>query len=72
MKIKEQRPFLDIELKLCTINKNAQPDENVWNKGITLKSNDTIMSCKLYQDNCVIMAKPIREASYDFFPSDFT
>jgi hypothetical protein len=55
MQLLEQQHFTDIELKLCMI------DEKNWNEGTLLKSEDTIMSRQLYQDNCVIMAKLFKE-----------
>jgi len=55
MQLLEQQHFTGIELKLCMI------DEKSWNEGTLLKSEDTIMSRQLYQDNCVIMAKIFKE-----------
>jgi hypothetical protein len=57
MKIKEQRQVTNIELKSCTINQNVKPSIMNWTEGTPLKSEDTIISSQLYQNNCVIMAK---------------
>lgn len=51
MKIKEKQDFIDIELKLCMIDKNN------WDEGKTLNPDDTIMSCRLYENNYIIVAK---------------
>jgi hypothetical protein len=57
MQIKELRHFIHIELKLCMINDNAHPNETDWNEGETLNSEDTVMACRLYEGDCVIVAK---------------
>jgi ubiquitin len=49
------------ELKSFIINQKAKPSKKNWNEGTTLKSEDTIVSCQLYQDNCIIMAKTNQE-----------
>jgi hypothetical protein len=51
--------FLNIELKSIIINQNTPPNNESWNEGKTLSLDDTIMSCQLYQENCIIMAKLI-------------
>jgi hypothetical protein len=71
--IKNQRKVNHVELKYCTTDENAKPDQKVWDKGTILNLNDTIMSCRLYQDDCVIMAKLITEnASYNIYSTDVT
>jgi hypothetical protein len=45
------------QLKSIIINENTSPKENNWNEGTTLKSEDTILSCQLYKNNCIIMGK---------------
>jgi hypothetical protein len=57
MQIQEQQQFINIELKSCTIDQNVKPNSTNWSEGTTLKSDDTILSCQLYQNNCFIMAK---------------
>ncbi|CAF3653235.1 unnamed protein product [Rotaria sp. Silwood1] len=61
LQLKQQQQFTSIELKLLIINENTRPNKESWNEGRTLKSDDTIMSCQLYQSNCIIMAKLIKE-----------
>ncbi len=46
-------------MKSCITN--AQPNEENWNEGTILKSEDTVMSCQLYEENCIIMAKVTKE-----------
>ena len=58
-RLKQCREFDDVELKSCITN--AQPNEENWNEGTTLKSEDTVLSCQLYEENCMIMAKVTKE-----------
>jgi hypothetical protein len=69
MRIKEHRQFTDIELKLSAIDQNVKPNRKNWAEGTPLKSEDTIMSFQLYQNNFVIMGKPINNKVnyYEFF-----
>jgi hypothetical protein len=71
MKIFEEQKLTNIELKFCTINGDAQPNEDDWNCGTVPKPNDTIMACRLYQDTCVIMAK-VRIEEVKSFLQSFT
>jgi len=48
--------FTDLELKLWKENESAADKKEIRT---ILKSDDTIMSCQLYQDNCFLMAKVI-------------
>jgi hypothetical protein len=59
--LKEEKQITNIQLKSILGNQNAQSINSYWNEGKTLKKDDTIMSCQLYQDNCIIMAKYIDE-----------
>jgi hypothetical protein len=59
--IKKFRQFTNIELKSYVTNSNTQPNEENWNEGIILKSEDTILSGQLFQDHCVILAKVSNE-----------
>ena len=61
MNLKERHKCTNLELKSCTIDSNQRPSENNWNEGTILKSEDTVMSGQLYQDNYIIMAKLIKE-----------
>jgi hypothetical protein len=66
--IRKNFKFDHAELKYCTTHQNAKPDQELWDQGTKLNLNDTILSCKLYQDNCVIVAKLMRgQASYNVF-----
>ena len=49
--------FTNVELKLGDIEENVNPNEADWNKGIALKSDDTIHSSRLYEKDRIIMAK---------------
>ena len=55
--INEITKFTDIEFKLFTKNENEKPNIDSWNEGTTLKLEDTIMSCQLYQQNRILMVK---------------
>jgi hypothetical protein len=73
IRLKEQKPFTNIELKSIIINQNTPPNNESWTEGRALKVDDTIMSCQLYQDNCTIMAKLIKEkVNFNFVSSNFT
>ena len=69
--IRKHLKFDHAELKYCTMDQNAKPDQELWDQATTLNLNDTILSCKLYQENCIIMAKFFKEqASYNAFSTD--
>jgi hypothetical protein len=57
IRIKEQQRFNKVEVKLGKINGNTVPNEKEWNEGTTFKVEDTIMPCRLYENNCIIMAQ---------------
>ena len=59
--IRNLRQLSHAELKYCTMNRNAKPNEQLWNRATTLNLNDTILSRQLYQEKCVILAKIKRE-----------
>ena len=61
MLIKQHRRFANVELKSCIIDENVKPNIKDWTNSTTLKSEDTIISSQLYQNNCVILAKPINK-----------
>ncbi|UJR19625.1 hypothetical protein I4U23_022759 [Adineta vaga] len=65
IKIKEERNFSDIELKSCEIDQNRKSMAKNWLQGKTLKSEDTILSSELYQNNWIIMAKITRIQNND-------
>lgn len=60
LRIEQQEHVYNIELKLNTIDENAVPDDKNWNEGTAFKLEDTIMSCRLYENKSVIIAKVIR------------
>ena len=50
--------FTNMELKACSIDRDTKlVSVKSWNEGTIFRSEDTIMSKKLYQDDCVIIAK---------------
>jgi len=57
LRIKEQQHFNNLELKLGETTGNTVPNEKDWNEGTIFKLEDTIMSCRLYENNSIIMAK---------------
>jgi hypothetical protein len=61
LRIKAQQDLPNVELKLSGENRKTVTIEKDWNEGLILKSEDTIMSCRLYQNYCTIMAKVIRD-----------
>ncbi len=72
LKIKHHLRIPDLELKLWKISENTIVNEKIWNEDTMLKSEDTILSCELYQDDYIIMAKVSSNIfflliSYDFF-----
>ncbi|CAF4441027.1 unnamed protein product [Rotaria socialis] len=60
-KIQTQLKRLDkhksIALRACALNNDSQTNQERWKEGRILTANDTILSCKLYQDNSIIMVK---------------
>jgi hypothetical protein len=59
--LKKRERFSNIELKSIIINQNTPPNNESWSEGKTLRLDDTIMSCQLYQENCIIMANMTTE-----------
>ncbi|CAF1409673.1 unnamed protein product [Adineta steineri] len=59
MRIKQQRPYIDFELKSCIIDPNMEPNITNWKQGTIVKLTEAIISNQLYQSNCVILAKVI-------------
>jgi hypothetical protein len=66
--MKKFHQFDNIELKSYITNSNEQPNEENWNEGTLLKSEDTILSSQLFQNNCVIMAKINQDKVNHHFP----
>jgi hypothetical protein len=62
LRIKQHLQITDMELKLCIITGDKREvSEKDWDENMVLKSEDTIMSCQLYQNKCVLLAKIIRK-----------
>ncbi|CAF4871180.1 unnamed protein product [Rotaria sp. Silwood1] len=61
MQIQNLRKLPNIELKSFILDQDSRTNKQNWNEGKTLKSNDSVLSCKLYQDNCIIIAKILQE-----------
>ncbi len=55
--IKENHQFNTLQLKLGTIYQNGILNQQHWDEGRALKPEDTVMSCRLYETECIIMAK---------------
>ena len=53
-----------LEWKTVQLEDNATPDEKHWNDGELLKSEDTILSKNLHQNNSIIMVKTTHEQVY--------
>jgi hypothetical protein len=71
--LNEHQQFSSVELKLSQGDPHTKPNDENWDKGQTLKLDDTIISCKLYENNCFIMAKLIKaNVNSDIFPSNNT
>ena len=61
MQLTEQTKLTRMELRGHIIDKNTKPNEKNWNEGISLESEDTIMSKELYEDDSIIMANVAME-----------
>ncbi|CAF2681647.1 unnamed protein product [Rotaria sp. Silwood2] len=61
MRVQKLQKLSNMEVKSFILNQDSSMSEAHWNNGQTLKSDDTILSCKLYQDNCIIMIKALLE-----------
>jgi hypothetical protein len=56
--IQNYQKWNDIELRLFTISQNSRAYQTLWNEGLPLRLEDTIMSCKLSTKGCfMILAK---------------
>ncbi|CAF4691580.1 unnamed protein product [Rotaria sp. Silwood1] len=50
-----------IELKSFILNQDLQVNKQNWNEGKIRNANDTVLSSKLYEDNCIIIATTLQE-----------
>lgn len=64
MRLNKLRTFPSIELRSIITN---ELNKDSWNEGITLNSNDTIVSSQLYQQNCIIMGKVSKPTVNGYF-----
>ncbi|CAM4973160.1 unnamed protein product [Rotaria socialis] len=60
-----------IELKSLLLKENCPMITASWNEGKTLNSNDTLLSSKLYENNCIIMVKLLEESASTESSSNF-
>jgi hypothetical protein len=49
--------FEHIQLFSLIANQDKRPNKDNWNEGTLLNSEDTILSRRLYEDNCIILGK---------------
>ncbi len=72
IQIAEIGKLTNIEFKSCKIKQNVKPNEKDWIEGTALKFEDTINSCRAYEQNRIIMAKVIKEEVIDHFLFHFS
>ncbi|CAF4951483.1 unnamed protein product [Rotaria sp. Silwood1] len=80
MRIQNLRKLSDIELKSFILDKDSSTNNQNWSEGQTFNSGDTVLSCQLYQDNSIIIAKVLQEktnaiastSNYDIFVKTLT
>ncbi|CAF1397800.1 unnamed protein product [Rotaria sordida] len=61
MQIQNRRKLSNIELKSFILDQDSRTNKQNWNEGRILKLDDTVLSSKLYEDNCIIIAKLLQE-----------
>ncbi|CAF2995035.1 unnamed protein product [Rotaria sp. Silwood2] len=61
MQIEKRLKLSNIQLKSFISDQDSQVNKQNWNERKILKANDTVMSSKLYEDNCIIIAKILQE-----------
>ena len=50
------------------VDENGEPTGKSWSEGTPLKSDDTVLSLQLFQNNSIILGKLInREVKHHFF-----
>ncbi|CAF4305762.1 unnamed protein product [Rotaria socialis] len=73
MQIQELEKIKNLELKSCILNQHGLSNEQCWSQSQLLNLNDTVLSRKLYADNCAIMATVLEEkVNFDIVPFHFT
>ncbi|CAF3226785.1 unnamed protein product [Rotaria socialis] len=70
-RIPKTRRLENIELKSFTTNDESSKNVACLNEERTLNPNDTVLSAKLYEHNCIIMAKLVEESASNKSSSDF-
>ncbi|CAF4272002.1 unnamed protein product, partial [Rotaria sordida] len=65
MRIQELRKFPNIALKSFISDKDSQMNNQNWSEGRTFNSDDTVLSCQLYQNNSIMVAKILLENTND-------
>ncbi|CAF3799018.1 unnamed protein product [Rotaria sordida] len=64
MQIQKLRKLPNIELKsFIAVDQVSRTTTQNWNEGRTLKLDETVLSSKLYEDNCIIIAKVLQETT---------
>ncbi|CAF5222270.1 unnamed protein product, partial [Rotaria magnacalcarata] len=61
MQIQELKKIKNLELKSCILNQHGLSNEQCWSQSQLLNLNDTVLSRKLYEGNCGIMATVLDE-----------
>ncbi|CAF1310879.1 unnamed protein product, partial [Rotaria magnacalcarata] len=61
MQIQELKKIKNLELKSCILNQHGLSNEQCWSQSQLLNLNDTVLSRKLYEGNCGIMATLLEE-----------
>ncbi|CAF1326838.1 unnamed protein product [Rotaria sordida] len=65
MRILKLRKFPNIALKSFISDKDSQMNNQNWSEGRTFNSDDTVLSCQLYQNNSIMVAKILLENTND-------
>ncbi|CAF4074371.1 unnamed protein product, partial [Rotaria sordida] len=64
MQIQKLRKLPNIELKsFIVVDQVSRTTTQNWNEGRTLKLDETVLSSKLYEDNCIIIVKVLQETT---------
>ncbi|CAF2144888.1 unnamed protein product [Rotaria magnacalcarata] len=63
--IQKLQKLNNIKLKSLILNADTQISTACWNEGQRLKSDGTVFSYKLYEDNCIIMVKALEESVFE-------
>ncbi|CAF3218062.1 unnamed protein product [Rotaria socialis] len=69
--IQELTKLKTMQLKSLLLKENCPMITASWNEGKTLNSNVTVLSSKLYENNCIIMVKLLEESASTESSSNF-